>query len=62
MNGVSPRARLISSSTRREGGAFFHTRRRAPKTSASSISNIEPGAVNAAWASAIVGTTDLTVT
>src|SRR4051794_13859777 len=55
MNGAAPRARLASTITRKDAGAYFHTRSRVPNTSASSISNIDGAAVSAACVSAIVG-------
>src|SRR6187455_2541245 len=55
MNAASPRPRLASRITRSDGGAYFQTRRRVPKTSASSISNIDGSAVRSAWVSAMLG-------
>src|SRR3954447_24532042 len=52
-NPRSARAALISRTARRLGGAFFHVRTGYPSISTVSISNICPGAVSCAVASAI---------
>ena len=53
---MSPWARLFSTSTRNDAGACFHALNWTPRTTTSSSSNICPGAVSAACASAIDGT------
>src|SRR3954447_19055835 len=55
MKSWSPCALEASRIAASDGGAFFHARMGTPRISTSTISNICPGAVSAAWTSAMLG-------